>query len=82
MYLGVMSERLVMSHSFYCISDGLLIYYLPLIEVHREIEPFHDQALKYLKLYLAHDLNIYLLSLIVPSDIQFRILLGQFHELP
>ena len=54
MHLGIMAQRLIVSHALNRVLDRLFIQYLTAVNGHIDAETVCNQAFQDLRLYLAH----------------------------
>ena len=82
MHLRVMAERLVMAHALRRSRRRLPVHDPFRSEGHSDAETASDQAGQHLGLNLAHDLNMNILPLRVPRQMERRILILQHMQFP
>ena len=58
MHLGIVAQRLVMSHTFHGLGDGLLIQNTARAKGYFQPEPLCQQAAQHFQLYLTHQLHM------------------------
>ena len=74
-HLGIVAQRLEMSHALDRRRDRLLIQDAAGIDLHVHIEPLTDEAFEHLDLHRAHELDVNLAQCLVPDDVQLRVFL-------
>ena len=74
-HLGIVAQRLEMSHALDRCRDRLLIQDTAGIDLHVHVEPLADEAFKHLDLHRAHELDMDLAQRLVPDDVQLRVFL-------
>ena len=74
-HLGIVAQRLEMSHALDRCRDRLLIQDAAGIDLHVHIEPLADEAFEHLDLHRAHELDVDLAQRLVPDDVQLRVFL-------
>ena len=75
MNLGVMSERLVVTGTFYRFLYGFSVCDSSLSELYIKSEAPEDNLMQNLQLHLSHELYLYFPVCLVPGQIQLRVLL-------
>ena len=79
-YLGIVPQRLVMSHALHGVGDRLLINDAALVECDLHRAALGDHARKNLHLHLAHELHPDLLVTRIPDGMELRVLLRELLE--
>ena len=74
-HLGIVAQRLEMSHALDRCRDRLLIQDAAGIDLHVHIEPLADEAFEHLDLHRTHELDVDLAQRLVPDDVQLRVFL-------
>ena len=77
MHLGIVAQRLVMSHTFHGLGDGLLIQNAARAKGYLQPEPLGQQAAQHFQLHLAHQLHMNFAQRFVPHHMELRFFLLQ-----
>ena len=81
MHFRIVAQRLIVPHALRLRADGLLVQDAALVKGHFEAEAALQQALQYLQLHLAHQLQVGRAGALVPDNVQQRVLLLQLAQL-
>ena len=81
MHLRVVAQGLKMAHTLHGVGNGLLVQDAPGVQLDVHIEALLHQAFQYLRLHLAHQLHADLRKLLVPANVELRVLLAQLLHL-
>ena len=81
MHLGVVTQRLIVANALHRGGDGLLIKDAPRLKADGQPEAFHGHALQNLPLDLSHQPHPDLPLLLLPLQVELRVLLLQLAQL-
>ena len=70
-----MPQRLKMPHALYGLRDRLFVYNTACIQADIHTKTLCHQTPQHLDLHLAHNLHLYLLCLLIPGNVNLRLLL-------
>ena len=77
MYFRIVAQRFEVSHPFYRIGNGFLIYNISFIKIHGHPKTIQNQFFQNLNLHLTHELHFDLPQFLIPSNMKFRFLVFQ-----
>ena len=81
MHLGVMSERLEMSHALRRIGHGFEVHYPAVLKLNVDAESVRNKPHENFRLHLTHDVRVYFAEAFVPDYAEQRFFLFKLAQL-